>query len=90
MVAQLLSLHVLQHLATAQRAGVPLGLEELVATLAVRRADVRASLGRLHAEGLLDVSRMRLTLVGFAVGSALLGRSLPALRVERGSRVAAA
>ena len=83
----LLAAHSLRALAFAQRDGRRLDLDELVTALGVRRVDVRATLSSLHREGLLDVTRMRLTLRGFATGIALAAeqlrplRSLPPFRV---------
>jgi Mn-dependent DtxR family transcriptional regulator len=88
MSPRLLALHVLRTLAQAQRAGRRLSFEEVAASLRVRRTDVRASLSRLHREGLVDVPRLRLTLAGFALGRALRDVELPALRVA--SRAASA
>ena len=76
----ILGAHILRLLAAAQRDERTLGLEELVEELGVRRSDVRGCLSSLHEEGYLDVTRMRLTLPGFAFGSALRTRRLGALR----------
>ena len=82
-----LSAHILRVLAVAQRDERLLGLDDVVDALEVRRADVRACLSQLHEEGLIDVLRMRLTLEGFAFGSALAQRRLRAIRQP--ARVAA-
>ncbi|KYF82980.1 hypothetical protein BE17_32560, partial [Sorangium cellulosum] len=68
---------LLQALAIAQREGRIETLETLVEKLRVRRRDVRSTLTLLHRHGMLDVLRMRLTLSGFAAGSALIGKTLP-------------
>jgi DNA-binding IclR family transcriptional regulator len=49
-------------------------LDELVERSAAPRAEVRGVLSALHAEGWLDVLRMRLTMEGFALGVYLLER----------------
>jgi Mn-dependent DtxR family transcriptional regulator len=85
-----LSMHVLRALADAQIEGRRENLETLVDRLSVRRRDVRGVVTSLHQQGLVDVIHMRLTLQGFAVGSALLQQELPALRREADRGVAAA
>ena len=85
-----LSAHVLRLLAVAQREERLLTLDDVVAELGVRRADVRARLSELHQEGLVDVLRMRLTLEGFAFGTALAKRRIRALRVIRPAAARAA
>ena len=75
-----LAAYILQALTLAQREGRTENLETLVETLRVRRKDIRATLTVLHRQGLVDVLRMRLSLAGFAIGTALLGQPLPALR----------
>lgn len=72
--------HILQVLALAQRDGRSSSLDALVDALQVRRGDVRRAVSALHREGLVDALRMRLSLRGFAIGAALVGRELPALR----------
>ena len=64
--------HVLRTLAAAQRTGETLTLDALTTRLAIRRTDVRSTLSALHREGHVDVQRMRLTLSGYALGTALL------------------
>ncbi|XXY49862.1 hypothetical protein WME91_01750 [Sorangium sp. So ce269] len=82
--------NLLQALAIAQREGRVETLETLVEKLRVRRRDVRSTLTLLHRQGMLDVLRMRLSLSGFAVGSALIGKTLPALRAAPRAATAAA
>lgn len=72
--------HILRALALAQREQRPSSLDTLVATLRVRRGDLRRAVSALHREGLVDALRMRLSLRGFAIGAALIGAKLPALR----------
>ena len=81
---------LLQALAIAQREGRVETLETLVERLRVRRRDIRSTLTLLHRQGMLDVLRMRLSLSGFAVGSALIGKTLPALRAAPRAATAAA
>lgn len=74
------SAYVLRALAEAQVEGKASNLETLTDRVRVRRKDVRAAITALHREGYLDVLRMRLTLEGFAIGRALAGEELLALR----------
>ena len=83
---QALSAHILRHASAAQVAGTTstkgaLTAESLATNLGVRRVDVRRSLSALHKQGLMDVAQMRLTLAGFALGNALEGRPLKAIRI---------
>lgn len=82
--------YVLRALAQAQIKGRVSTLASLTAELKVRKTDVRAAVSALHREGFLDALRMRLTLRGFAVGSALIGETLPELRPARAAVSAAA
>jgi Mn-dependent DtxR family transcriptional regulator len=72
--------HVLKALVQSQMNGRRATLQTLVDDLFVRRADVRATVNALHAEGYLDATRLRLTMMGFAHGVSLLDVELPALR----------
>jgi len=85
-----LAAYILQALTVAQTEGRSENLESLVEALRVRRRDIRATLTMLHRQGLVDVLRMRLTLTGFAIGRALVGQSLPALRATPVVKIAAA
>ena len=87
MSARTLCLYLLRALAHAQREGVRLTLDDLVEQIRARRPDVRKALGQLHQEDLLDVTTMRLTLRGFAVGASLASRALPALRSTRPAKL---
>ena len=80
---QALSAHILRHASAAHVAGTKreLTAQSLATDLRVRRVDVRRSLSALHKQGLMDVAQMRLTLAGFALGKALEGRQLKAIRV---------
>ena len=82
--------YILQALTLAQSEGRSESLDSLVDNLRVRRKDVRSTLSMLHRQGFLDVLHMRLTLSGFAVGTALLGQELPALRAAPLGHIAAA
>ena len=83
MSARTLCLHLLRALAHAQREGLRLTLDDLVEQVRARRPDVRKALSQLHQEGLLDVTTMRLTLAGFALGASLASRALPELRAPK-------
>lgn len=85
-----LAAHLLRTLAAAQRDGRRVDLDGLTRDIGVRRADVRATLSSLHAEGLVDVLRMRLTLDGFTLGQSLEGRRLAPLRAAARAHVVAA
>ncbi|MCC6645949.1 MAG: hypothetical protein IT374_10310 [Polyangiaceae bacterium] len=75
-----LAAHILRTLAHAQQRRRPMTLASLVEALGVRKVDVRAVVSRLHAQGFLDATTMRLTLVGFTVGASLRGVGLAKLR----------
>lgn len=79
MTPRLLAPHILRHLASAQRRGRPVTLDDVVTKLKVRRVDVRAAITALHTQGLVDATTMRLTMQGFVIGSALTARKLPAI-----------
>ncbi len=85
-----LAIHLVRAMTSAQRDGHGITLDDLVADLGVRRAEARSTLSTLHEQGLLDVTRMRLTLRGFALGQALLQASVRSLRVARRAEVHAA
>ncbi len=82
--------YVLRALALAQRQGRSISVEDLALALSVRKTDVRAVVSALHREGYVDALRLRLTLAGFAVGSALAKETLPALRRPKAAAVAPA
>ena len=85
-----LAVHVVVTMSDAQADGRVLRLDELAADLGVRKADVRHVITRLHAEGLVDALRLRLTMSGLALATSLGASALPALRrhEERIVRVA--
>ena len=77
MTPRVLAPYVLRYLASAQRRGRLVTLDDVVAKIKVRRADVRTAISTLHAQGLLDATTLRLSLQGFAVGTALRAHKLP-------------
>jgi Mn-dependent DtxR family transcriptional regulator len=79
MTPRVLAPHILRTLASAQRRGRPVTLQDLVDTLKVRRVDVRAAVSELDRQGLLNALTLRLTLEGFAVGTALRAHKLAAV-----------
>ena len=88
---QALSAHILRHAAADHVAGSKCGptkVESLATDLGVRRVDVRRALSALHKQGLMDVVQMRLTLAGFALGKALEGKQLKAIRIPQARREA--
>ena len=78
--ADALAIHLLQALTTRHDEGRLVHLDDLAQAVGARRADVRATLSRMHREGWIDVVRMRPTLRGFALGRALAGRRLAPMR----------
>ena len=64
-------------------------LDELAGSLNVRRSDVRSALSALHRDGLVDLTRMTLTLAGFAVALAVEKTGLAPLRQEHVANLAA-
>ncbi len=80
MTPQDIAPYILRALAEAQTEGRAMDLETLSLTIKVRRGDVRKTVSALHQEGLVDALRLRLSLAGFAVGSALLAKELPPIR----------
>ncbi len=80
-----LAAHLLVALLSAQTRGRASTLDTLAAKVRVRRADLRASVSKLHQRGLLDVRTMRLTMAGFVAATALRQRKLPALRTSHGA-----
>ncbi|MCU0656631.1 MAG: hypothetical protein MUF64_15680 [Polyangiaceae bacterium] len=79
MSPRVLAPYVLRYLAAAQRRGRPVTLQNLIDDLQVRRVDLRAALSAMAQQGLLDVLTLRLSLEGFAIGTALRSRKLPAI-----------
>lgn len=90
MTPQLLAPYVLTALFAAQVEGKSSSLDTLVEAIKVRRSDLRRTVTALHREGLVDVRSMRLTMLGFAMGSRYAGQGLPALRRPQKAVVAAA
>jgi len=80
MTSRKLAPYVLRALAAHQLEGRRINLQTLVRDIGARQADLRRTVTALHGHGLVDGLRMRLTLSGFALGTALLHAQLPALR----------
>lgn len=78
-----LAIHVMRALSRAQRRGRVLCLEDLAREVGARKADVRAVVSALHAEGFVDAVRLRLTLMGLAIAQALRGSAV--VDVRRGA-----
>jgi DNA-binding Lrp family transcriptional regulator len=79
-----LAIHVMRELTSLQREGRVATLADLAGALGVRRADVRRVVSALHRQGYVDALRMKPTLAGFALGSALIGAELtPMRKVDR-------
>ncbi|MCL2823333.1 MAG: hypothetical protein FWD57_05020 [Polyangiaceae bacterium] len=81
--------HVLRTLACYQLNGRAANLQTLVDQIRVRRADLRQTVSALHREGFVDAYRMRLTMAGFLLGTALLTGRLPELRPATATSAAA-
>ncbi|HEU4406432.1 MAG TPA: hypothetical protein VFS43_14300 [Polyangiaceae bacterium] len=77
---QSLAENLLRAMSLAQREGRRVDLEGLTGELGARRADVRGTLSALHRQGLVDVTKMRLTLAGFALGAKFAARPPSPLR----------
>jgi hypothetical protein len=58
-------------------------LADVAESVGARRADVRATLTRLHVEGFVDALRMRPTLAGLALASAIRASTPRMLRAGR-------
>ena len=74
--------HVLRHLARAQSRGRLVCVEDLANDMGVRHEDVRDVVTSLHAEGHVDAQRMRLTMSGLAIASAMRECKLRSARIE--------
>jgi len=79
MNSRVLAAHVLR--AIARPRGRVVTVEDIARTVGARRADVRSVVTRLHQEGFVDALRMRPTLTGLALASALRACKLKDLRV---------
>lgn len=82
-----LAAHVIVTLAEAQGAGLSPRIDELAASIGVRKADVRDVVSRLHHEGHVDAMRLRLTLSGLALASAFGACDLKATRTVQEVRL---
>jgi predicted transcriptional regulator of viral defense system len=78
---KVLAAHVLRAIARPRTRVVT--VEEVARTVGARRADVREVVTRLHREGFIDALRMRPTLTGLALASALRACKLKELRPPR-------
>lgn len=85
--ARALASHVLVALAHAR--GRLVTIRDVAESLGVRREDVRAMVTRLHLEGHVDATNLRLTLSGLAIAASLDGCKLPSLRSRPVARVLA-
>lgn len=85
--AHALASHVLVALAHAR--GRLITIRDVADALGVRREDVRAMVTRLHLEGHVDATNLRLTLSGLAIAASLDGCKLPSLRARPAVRVLA-
>ena len=75
-----LAIHVMRAISRSQRRGRGVCLEELAREVGARKADVRAVVSALHAQGFLDALRLRLTLAGLAIAEALRGQAVVDVR----------
>ncbi|MDF2696214.1 MAG: hypothetical protein K0S65_4597, partial [Labilithrix sp.] len=75
--------HILRHLARAQSRGRLVRLDELASEIGVRHEDVRHVVTNLHAEGHVDAKRMKLTMMGLAIASAMRECKLREVRSPR-------
>jgi hypothetical protein len=75
--------HVLRALASEQLRGRVFRLDELALHIGVRREDVRSVVAQLHREGHVDAQRMRLTMSGLVLASAMRDCKLPPVRAAR-------
>jgi len=78
--AHAMASHLLAAIARAALEGRRTNLELLAEEVGLRRAEARRTLTALDQQGLIDVLRMRPTLLGFAVGQTERANGLPALR----------
>ena len=85
-----LAAHVLVALASAQRARRVVTAQDLATDLDVRKVDVKHVVARLHHEGHVDALRMRLSLSGLALATALGTSSLRPIRTLSAAHVVAA
>jgi predicted transcriptional regulator of viral defense system len=83
-----LAAHVLRAIARPRARVV--SVDDVAQIVGVRRADVRRMVTRLHEEGYVDALRMRPTMAGLAVATALRSCKLKDVRSESHVPVAAA
>ena len=80
MNSHVLAAHVLR--AIARSRGRVVTVEDVARTVGARRADVRRVVARLHEEGFVDALRMRPTMTGLALASALRAYKLKDIRAD--------
>ena len=84
---EVIALHVMREMTSAQADGRRITALDLSETLQVRRADIRSVVSELHRQGLVDAMRMRVTLAGFAYArakdAAPLRKQVASLRLAR-------
>jgi len=80
--ADVLAIHVMRELSRAQRAGEAISLEELANRIEVRKVDVRRVVSELDRRGFVDALRLRVTMLGFALGSAVGSSELRSVRKQ--------
>jgi hypothetical protein len=84
-----LAIHVMRALTSSGAEGGRWDAEQLAVEVGARRADVRRALSALHAQGFVDVLRMRPTMLGFTLARALEGATLRPVRSRAKLSVAA-
>jgi len=82
-LTDVLAIHVMRELTRAQGEGEVLSLEDLANALEVRKADVRVVVSALHQAGFVDALRLRVTMLGLAIGATARGSTLRSPRQER-------
>lgn len=75
--------HVLVAIGRAQARGLAIDSDALAKAIGIRKVDLRPVVSKLHAEGFIDATRMKLSLSGLAIATALRGQKLPALRRKK-------
>jgi DNA-binding IscR family transcriptional regulator len=77
-----LAAHVVVTLSHAQAEGRSIRLDEIAASIGVRKEDIRGVISRLHNEGHVDALRMRLTMSGLALAASFAPCTLHTIRRE--------
>lgn len=81
MTPQILAPYVLAILYNAQAEGRLMTLASLVSEIKVRKTDLRRTVTALHEQGYLNAMTMRLSIMGFALGSKYAKQGLPDVRL---------